>query len=37
MMESATALLNGTSCDSEEIAAVGFGETTVAFGDVGGD
>ena len=29
--------LNGTSGDSEEIAAVGFGETAVAFCDVGGD
>jgi hypothetical protein len=29
--------LNGTSRDSEEIAAIGFGETTIAFDDVGGD
>ncbi len=29
--------LNGTSCDSEEVAPVRFGETTASFGDVFGD
>jgi hypothetical protein len=29
--------LKGPSCDSEEVAAVWFGKTSVPFGDVGGD
>lgn len=31
------AFLNAASCDSEEIASVGFGETAVAFRNIGGN